>query len=562
MMLSNRYHLPLAVIGGALLWLSWPPLPFTFLIFVALVPFLLLSDLYPSASGKAAGRRYFLLLFIGFLLWNVATTWWVGKASFWGGVFANLANAALMLLPWKLYRMNKHANGRVLGYIALMAAWMSFEYLHLRWEFTWPWLNLGNVFAAQHKWVQWYDTTGTFGGTLWIWMVNILAYEAIRPIILPHTGSYAPGRFAFFQNRLFRLSLPLFLVVIPILVSLNIYNNYTPEGEPIAVTVLQPNFDPYTQKFSMPYGKMMDKMVAASEAAIRPETEYLVWPETAIPEPVWLDRIDRAVPLRKLEILRDSFPHITTIVGINGFMRYDAPEDRTVTTRTLINERFNDTLWYDAFNSAIQMQYDEPTVWYHKSKLVPGAERMPYPQVLKFLDVFTISLGGVSGTYGTQKERTVFTNSKGHSVATAICYESIFGEYVTRYIKNSAGLIFIITNDGWWGDTGGYKQHCAYARLRAIQNRRDIARSANTGISCFIDQRGDIRQATGWMEDAVISDTLLYNTNKTFYTLNGDVIGRTSVWLLVLFTLMAFVKARSSDMLPRKKIGYGISSYL
>ena len=184
------------------------------------------------------------------------------------------------------------------------------------------------------------------------------------------------------------------------------------------------------------------------------------------------------------------------------------------------------------------------------------------PQVLKFLDVFTISLGGVSGTYGTQKERTVFTNSKGHSVATAICYESIFGEYVTRYIKNSAGLIFIITNDGWWGDTGGYKQHCAYARLRAIENRRDIARSANTGISCFIDQRGDIRQATGWMEDAVISDTLLYNTNKTFYTLNGDVIGRTSVWLLVLFTLMAFVKARSSDMLPRKKIGYGISSYL
>ncbi len=552
-MLHSRYHLPIAIVGGVMLWLAWPPLPLTLLIFIALVPFLLLADLFPPNADKVARRRYVLLLFAGLLLWNVATTWWVGKASFWGGIFANVANATLMLLPWLVYRFNRQSGGRVLGYISLMAAWMSFEYLHLRWEFTWPWLNLGNVFAGQHKWIQWYDRTGTFGGTLWVWLVNILFYELVRPIILPQTGSYAPSRFTFVQHPVFRLLLPVTLIAVPIIISVRMYDNYTPSGEPVSITVLQPNFDPYTQKFSMPYGKMMEKMVAASQSALTVETEYLVWPETSIPEPIWLDRIERAVPLRKLQDLQDSFPDLTTIVGINAFMRYDLPEERTATTRMLINNRFGDTLWYDAFNSAIQMQHNGPTVWYHKSKLVPGAERMPYPQLLKFLDVFTISLGGVSGTYGTQKERTVFTNKNGHSVATAICYESVFGEYVTRYVKNNAGLIFIITNDGWWGDTDGYKQHCAYARLRAIENRRDIARSANTGISCFINQRGDIRQATGWMEDAVFADTLLYNTHKTFYTLNGDVIGRTSVWLLVLFTLMAFVKRRSSRLLTTKK---------
>ena len=128
---------------------------------------------------------------------------------------------------------------------------------------------------------------------------------------------------------------------------------------------------------------------------------------------------------------------------------------------------------------------------YHKSKLVVGVENMPFTHLFKPIEKLAINLGGTVGTIGTSKERTVFVRERDHlKVAAVICFESIFGEFCTKFVRNGAQLFFIITNDGWWKDTPGHKQHMAYARLRTIECRRSIARSANTGISAFINQRG------------------------------------------------------------------------
>ncbi|HXC04768.1 MAG TPA: nitrilase-related carbon-nitrogen hydrolase, partial [Bacteroidia bacterium] len=107
-----------------------------------------------------------------------------------------------------------------------------------------------------------------------------------------------------------------------------------------------------------------------------------------------------------------------------------------------------------------------------------------------------------------------------------ICYESVFGEYVTDYVKKGANVIFIITNDGWWGDTPGYHQHLDYARLRAIETRRWIARSANTGTSCFIDDAGKVTQATSWWVPAAIKGDIIKWGGYTFYVKHGDYIAR------------------------------------
>jgi apolipoprotein N-acyltransferase len=132
-----------------------------------------------------------------------------------------------------------------------------------------------------------------------------------------------------------------------------------------------------------------------------------------------------------------------------------------------------------------------------------------------------------------------------------ICYESIYGDFVREYILNGADLIFIITNDGWWDDTPGYRQHLLYGRLRAIEMRRSIARSANTGISCFINQRGDILQKTGWWNKTAIKGTLNKNEEITFYARTGDTIGRVFSFLAVFLFLIARVKKFFSG---RKKI--------
>jgi apolipoprotein N-acyltransferase len=102
--------------------------------------------------------------------------------------------------------------------------------------------------------------------------------------------------------------------------------------------------------------------------------------------------------------------------------------------------------------------------------------------------------------------------------------------------------LFVITNDGWWGDTPGYHQHNAFSCVRAIETRRSIARSANTGISCFINQRGEILQKLGWWKRDAIKGTINANDKITFYVKHGDYIARIARFFALIVILSAIVK--------------------
>jgi apolipoprotein N-acyltransferase len=534
--------------SGLLLWLSWPPLPFTLLVFIGFVPMLINQRRISLHYKNKLGVKLWLSDFITLLFWNVFTTWWVA-ATFFGtheigslvaGIFSNVANALLMTLPFALARFTKKYTSQRVGYITLVCYWMAFEYLHLRWEFTWPWLTLGNVFAYQHTWIQWYEYTGVFGGTLWVWTVNILLYLQIEKVI---TANKLSGNT---NQSIFKKYLPVYtisiLIAAPILLSKQMYYAQHDIGHSMHVTVVQPNLNPYTEKFSIPYRAQLEKMLNLALPALTDSTDYLVFPETAIPDPIYLNRNPaHSKPVKMIKAVTDSFPQLTTIIGINAYEEYPTEAESSVTARKLINEKRKDTIYLDAFNTAIQIDTGNQVPWYHKSKLVPGVERMPYPQVMKFLEGLVMNLGGISGTLGTQPKREPLCSRDSICVATVICYESVFGEYVTRYVNNGAQIIFIITNDGWWGNTHGHIQHYMYAKLRAIETRKSIARSANTGTSCFINQRGDVSDETAWEQDVVINQTIFANDIKTFYTKHGDYIARFALFIAGALFLLTYV---------------------
>ena len=172
------------------------------------------------------------------------------------------------------------------------------------------------------------------------------------------------------------------------------------------------------------------------------------------------------------------------ITGVGAYRFYKDGEPHSKAVRALVRPGSEDTTYYEAYNAAIQFENGVDSFQlYKKSIFVPGAEFMPFRSVFWFLKPFVDKLGGTMACYGDQEERTPFTSKKGISVAPAICYESVFGEYMTGYIRNGAQAIFIMTNDGWWDNTAGHKQHLKFASLRAIETRRSIARAANTGIS-------------------------------------------------------------------------------
>jgi apolipoprotein N-acyltransferase len=230
------------------------------------------------------------------------------------------------------------------------------------------------------------------------------------------------------------------------------------------------------------------------------------------------------------------------VVGMSTYKPFMPGEPLTASARKA------DWGWYDAYNTALMLDSTQFYQEHHKSRLTPGVEIMPFHEALKFLDKYAIDLGGTVGTLGIDSAQTPFVASKNLKIAPIICYESVYGDYVSKYVLNGANLIFVITNDGWWGNTGGYRQHFLFSRLRAIETRRSVARSANTGISAFINQRGDVSQQTSYWVPAAIRQTINANDELTFYVKHGDYLARISVFftaLFFLFTLgMIIIKKR------------------
>jgi len=109
-------------------------------------------------------------------------------------------------------------------------------------------------------------------------------------------------------------------------------------------------------------------------------------------------------------------------------------------------------------------------------------------------------------------------------------------------VENGANFLSIITNDAWWGDTQGHQQHLSYARLRAIENRRYVARSANTGISAIINSRGDILKTLAYEERGSISGRVGIQNELTFYSQYGDYLARIAQFLALFIFLFSVVK--------------------
>jgi len=515
--------------------IAWPEVGgLSPLLFLGFVPLLYVEDFISNETGRAKSRRLLPFSFTAFFTWNLLTTWWVYYASAGGMAMAVFFNSLFMAGIFSLFHWTKRKVGIKEGYIGLIIYWIGWEYWHMQWDLTWPWLTLGNGFANDITWIQWYEYTGVFGGGLWALTINILLFLVIKK--------------TFLSQQKWTTAWPILVAIVlilvgPLVTSQIIYNGYEETEDPVEIVVIQPNIDPYNEKFNgMSPAEQLDKILNLGSSMITPNTKYVVAPETALPRSLWEHKIEESAGYQGIKSFVLLNPGIQFVIGLSSKVAYYTKDEVTATSR---KERGID-VWKDYFNSAMQVDERDSVQFYHKSKLVPGVERMPYPALFKPLETFAIDLGGSSGSMGTQEERTVFTSSEGRGIAPVICYESIYGEYVGEYVKNGAELIFIITNDGWWDDTPGYKQHLAYARMRAIETRRSIARSANTGTSCFINQRGEISQATDWWVPAALRESINANSHITFYVQYGDFIARTSLLFSGLLILLTLVRTFSS----------------
>ncbi len=516
----------ISLVTGVLLALSWPARGFPFLAFFAFIPLFWVEDQVFILRKEIRTATFFFYCWLAFFLFNLFTTWWIMYATVPGMIVAVLLNSLFMAIPWWLMHVGRRIMPGSQGQLPVVFLWLAFEFLHGRWELSWSWLDLGNVFASYPAWVQWYQITGSPGGSFWILIINLLLFLAISNYF-----KAAPLHKKAISGALTALV----IFIVPAVYSFHQWIVYDEAVNPVEVVVIQPSKDPYEPvRTQEKLEQHIDHMIALADKKITPFTRFVVAPEGANPQGIWMHEAERHYTVQRLRQHLDLHPGVTWVLGSFTYMLYGADEEVPATARPWRDSgRF-----YDVYNSAIMIEHGRDIQYYHKSKLVPGIERMPYFTVLKPLGRLVDRFGGIAGSLGTQDERSVFvTSDDGIRLAPAVCYESIYGDFMASYLQNGAELLFIITNDGWWRDTPGYRQHVQYARLRAIEMRRSIARSASTGISAFIGQRGEIISQTRWWEAGAIATTLNKNHTMTFYARTGNYIGKISLFLSILFLL-------------------------
>ncbi len=524
---NHRYFL-LSCISGLLLSIGFPGLlPVPLFMFMGFVPLLMVEHFITGDGGQKSGRQFFWYAFNTFILYNILTTWWVANAALAPGIFANVVNSLLATIPLVLYHKISNKIPRLAG-MAFVALFITYEYNHFYWDLSWPWLALGNGFAEVPSWIQWYEYTGIFGGSLWILVINFLIFRLW--VTYSATAKWNKKQ----------LSIILSILVVPIIISMVMYSQITDKGTKVEVAVVQPNYEPHYEKFKIPENIQAKHYLKLAASVVDENTDFLVLPETSFGY-VEDRRMDSYPAIQQLYGLLAKYPKLKIVVGLSAYHLFREGEPRVgaVREQKMANGK---SRYLETYNYAVQLPLDNPPQAHKKSKLVPGAEIFPFKKILFVFKPLVDALGGTLEGNGTESTPAVLKSEKAN-IAPLICYESVYGDYVANFVRHGASLLFVMTNDGWWDDTPGHRQHLYFASLRSIETRKSIARAANSGISAFINQRGDILSQTKYNEAKAIKHTLYANSEKTFYVKWGDLIARISLFLSIVLVLNLIVRA-------------------
>ena len=529
----------------------------SWLALVGFVP-LLCAERLLTLTGR---KHVWAYLYSAFVLWNAFTTFWVCNATVGGGIAAVLLNSLQMLVIFLVFRGSRRGFGGILPYIFLAVMWIAWEKAYFGWDISWPWLVLGNAFARTPALIQWYDVTGTLGGSLWVWLCNLGIFGLL---VWLSDGEWFGHRLAdgswkgFSPKARIAYSAALVLVFLgPAAWSLCKW--FAPESEPsetVDVLVAQPNIDPYHKFEAMTQdgqNDLLEKLIKPELIDYRRNLErdstwcghasvpglLVLAPETFTSD-VTTNFLGASPTLNRFKTMLSGFPGVNMLLGASTYTRIESAMRPSPTSR-----KITDGLWYESHNSALMIDGSGRDEIFHKTKLVVAVEKLPYPVIFDPIDR---ALGGVMGRCVGQDEISLLhfrASDAGGTVhdiplGCAVCYESVYGDYCRDYVLKGARALTIITNDAWWGDTPGYRQHLSYASLRAVETRRAIARCGNTGISGLIDSKGRIVEQSPWWRPATLHFQLPLNDGLTFFVIHGDIVGRlcTFTFLLLLAALL------------------------
>jgi apolipoprotein N-acyltransferase len=533
---STRHRLALAIASGLMLAGAFPPSPLYSLAYVALIPLLLLLE---TLQGPWKILRW---SYLTMLIFHAATLYWIGGFVNGKDIWLMIAGAAVVLFHPMFYvpviiayLWIRRRLGLIPGLMFLVFAWISYEYSHSLSEFSFPWITLGNSQAYDLRRIQLTEFTSVYGLSFLVLAFNVVAFVLIIKVATKswHLRS---------RSSAISIALLLCLYFAPWVygeVQMRQITSNSVSGD-MTVGVVQPNVDPF-DKWSR-QSEQVPVLLAYTEKLAHEKCELVVWPETAIP--FFILQPQNAAYLSTFRSILDSM-HVSVLTGLPSVVYYDSIHAPVTAQKSQVSGRY-----YEEFNSTttfVPGQAASPV--YRKIVLVPFAERIPYAETFRFL-IEPLKWNVGIGMWGIGQDTVVYSVPRRDGTpvrfSSMICYESVYPDFVRRFVNKGAQFLVIITNDSWWGNTSGAYQHVSYASLRAVENRRWIVRSANGGISGLIDPTGRIHNETTLYKQTEIQGKVEARDELTFYVRHGDLFALLCVAGMVFIALIAVLPQRTT----------------
>ena len=492
----------MAALSGVLLALSFPKYGHPAVAFVALVPLLV-------ALGNASPRQGLLRGLLAGFIHYAGTVYWTGATvSTFGGlpVIVAVLVTGLLVLYMAAYIAAFGAIAALLirrfrfaGLWLAPAVWVAMEYLRGILIGGFPWIPLGNTMVTFLPIAQLASIVGVHGLSLLVGLLNVgFTIAAI-----------SAGR-----RRVIGLATALgMLLIVSIWGGMRLSSNTLTGGTPIKVGLIQGNIAQTDKWNPARAGMIVDRYLQLSQQAVQKGAQFLIWPESSTPF-YFEDDINGGLVRGLVRTLG-----VPLLLGSDEMEPGDPPKN---------------------FNSAFMLDRAGATAAvYRKIHLVPFGEYVPFQRLLFFVGPLVDAVSAFSR--GT---RVTMMPVEGHMVSTAICYEVTYPSLQREAVLQGSEMLTTITNDAWYGNSSAAYQHFEMAVMRAIEQGRYLARSANTGISGIVDPYGRVVVRTSLFETVAVVGEARFVQARTVYATIGDLAAHLSAAVVIVALAFALLEGR------------------
>ncbi len=482
---------------GLLFTAGFAPLGLSLLVQLVLVPLLYVFHTVSPRDAAAHGFWWGFGAFTSGTYWITISVTGFGGAPLFAAVLLMFGLVLIMatyiaITGWLVARLSDGEPWLLLG--VAPAAWVLIEWLR-GWLFTgFPWLAVG--YAQSDSWLAgWAPVLGVYGASF----VAVLSATAVVV--------------AFLTQKLAR-AIAIALIVLPYLGGALLGNvEWTEEsGPPLTATIIQAGI-PQDQKWQ-------PEMLEPTLRFYRGETfkartsDIVLWPEVAIPSVTDLSRAFMA------QLDADALAAEQSI--IYGILEREQVRGETLT--------YNSMFLTDGTKRQA----------YRKRHLVPYGEYFPVPDFIR--NNFEMRFVPQTNLTPGAPVQDLLVHGIDTPLATAICYEDAYGAE-QLYALPEARLLINVSNDAWFGDSIAPMQHLQIARMRSIEAGRETIRATSTGISGFIDHKGELVERGPQFEPVVMTRSVQPRTGATPYVKTGNT---PIIVFSVLLLAGAWVRIRGS----------------